>query len=658
MRGEIKLPIKIGRTVATHTFLVCDTIDNEFLLGVDVMRKLEICIDIPNRLITVSKKDNVPFFDRPHSLNDRLKIRNNKTITIPAHTALYVMGKIPIANTKHSYEGVIDPYHNLAKSHGIVVTGTMSYSKENLVPIHCMNLMPHDVTIYKNQLIAFIEPYERLNNVEHVNHIKSQRDYYDASIDLPRLPTADPVSVTREKGKWDNPDKLIKQLRVDSIDIPAEYKQELKELLKEYSHVFSRDRFDLGCASFYEARLTLKRDFTPKWVPSRPVSYKLQPYMDKEIKNLANSGQISPCRYSLWNSAVFLVEKKGGSQRFVVDARSLNSQCIQDKYELPKISTILDNLPECNWLSQLDFTNSFSQIPLQKESRHLTAFTHNRQRYQWNRLIQGQTSSSAEFSRAMNQLFSRVPFNSLLIYVDDLLCCSSTIREHLKRLRFIFERLTWGSLKLSTRKSNLLTRECTFLGHKLSNQGIRIDPDKIKAISELPTPGNAKGIQKFLGALNFHRKFIPRFAEKAAPLYNLLRKDVPFNWCEKCETSFQQLKADMTSSHILALPDISDPDDSYQVVIDSSKLGHAAVLTQRVNGQRRIISYFSKSVPKHQQKYGATKLEFLGLVAALKNWRIYLQSARFVVKTDCLALLNLETISITPSNSLKPTHQT
>ena len=143
--------------------------------------------------------------------------------------------------------------------------------------------------------------------------------------------------------------------------------------------------------------------------------------MDEEIDNLAKTGQITECRYSLWNSAVFLVAKSDGTYRFVQDARSLNDQCLQDKYELPRIKNILDGLTECNYLSSFDFTSSFTQIGLEKSSQPLTAFSYNGKRFNWTRLVQGHLSSSAQFSRSMAQLFSKVPFKSLLIYIDDIL---------------------------------------------------------------------------------------------------------------------------------------------------------------------------------------------------------------------------------------------
>ena len=644
MRGEIDLPIQIGKSGITHTFVVSDNIDNEFLMGMDLMKYLRISIDIPNKTISLSN-EKVPFSNKPLPISNRMKLRCNKTIVIPAKTACFVQSKVPICNAKSNYEGIVEPYHRLAETKGIFVTGTISYSSKNLVPVYCINPMPWDVTIYKNQLVAFIEPFQPFDNIKEPHVIRKASCFYDASMDIPRLASAEPVEVTREKGKWKDPEKLITQLRIDQINISDHHKNELKSLVKEFSHCFSRDKHDLGCASFYEARLQLKKDATPKWVPTRQTSYKMQPIMEKYIEKLEKSGQISKCRFSMWNLPVFMILKSNGkSHRFLVDARALNSQVIKDNYELPRINNILDKMTESKYWSNFDLTSSFTQIGLQREARPFCAFTFNNKRYMFNRLIQGAINSSAEFSRCMSQLFSNTPFSSLCFFIDDLLMSSNTVEEHLRRLRFIFQRLEWGNLKCSPEKTKLMAREVTFVGHTLSEKGLQISDDKIKAISQLPAPVNVKTLQKFLGMVNYHRNHIKGFAQIAHPLYNLLKKETTFEWDISCQRSFDQLRNALTTAPILGIPDYTDKYESYEVVCDSSKVGHGATLSQWDGTRRRIIAYFSKSVPKHQQKLGATKLEMLGLLAALKHWRIYLHATKFVVKTDCHALLSLKTI--------------
>ena len=647
MRGEINLEIELGQQFKSHTFLVSDQIDNEFLVGMDVMNKFKMCLDIGNNVVNVWGR-KIHFKPKPQTIPNRKKIRLQKNVTIPANTAMFISGKFDIKNCGKDYEGTIEPFRNLTERTNVIVTGTLSYSNRSTIPVHVVNMTDTDIRLYKNQLLGFLEPVTRTENLtDKVKKVEKTEDIYDSKIDLPRLPGACTIEQTIKNGKWDDTSALIDQLNIDKMShVPEIYREQLKDLVKEYSHCFARNRFDLGCASFYEARLNLKRDFTPKWVPSRPISYKIRPHLDEEIENLSKSGQISPCKYSAWNSCVFMVRKGDGSYRFVVDARSLNKQVLQDHYELPKIKNIFDRLQETKILSSLDFVSSFTQVGLEKCSRTLTAFTYNGKRYMWNRMIQGQTSSSAEFSRCMALLFSKVPWNSWALYIDDLVCCSNDYPTHLKRLRFIFDRLTFGNLKLSPKKTKLMQQEVKWLGFKLSENGLSVDPDKVKVIRNLPRPTGVKQVQKFLGMIGYHRSFIPRFSEIATPLYNLTHKNAKFIWDEQCQTAFSKLIEALATSPVIAIPDIEDKHNSYVVTIDASKRGLAAVLTQYCpnSKRRRIISYYSKKVPQHLRRWGATRLEFLALHSAILHWKIYLQGTTFKVYTDCNSLLNMETI--------------
>ena len=654
MRGEIDLRVQIGTTFRTEKFIVSDHIDTDFLLGMDVIRSFEMMIDIPNNNVKIAGHD-CRYSDKPISVSRRVKIKLCKTVTIPANCAKFVRGSFPVSHaSSHDYEGIIEPFCNLSRKCNLLVTGTLSYSQGNKINVHCVNPTDNEVTIYKNQLIGFFNPANHpvSSEVRSLKQVTGKEDWFDASTDIPRLPTACTVEETIQNGKWKDVSDLIKQLKIDELDhVPDYHKQQLKDLVCEYSHVFARNPNDLGLASFYESQLHLKNDFVPKWVPSRPVGHKIRPFMDAEISALSKSGQISPCKYSLWNSAVFMVPKNSSastSWRFVVDARSLNSQCVQDNYELPRITNIFDRLSEHKILSSLDFVSSFTQIGLEEKSRHLTAFTYDGKRYMFNRMIQGQSSSSAEFSRAMSLLFNKVPFKALVLYIDDLLVCSNTYPDHLKRLRFVFDRLTFANLKLSPKKSKLFQQEVKFLGLHISKDGISVDPDKVKAIKNLPPPTNVRQVQRFLGMAGFHRRFIRSFAEISAPLYALTGKQNSrnFHWSKSCQEAFDKIKKALSSAPVLSLPDVNDELNSYVVTLDASKRGLGAVLTQLDprTRERKVISYFSKKVPKHLQKWGATRLEFLALHSAIMHWKLYLQGSHFTVLSDCKALLNLQTI--------------
>ena len=644
MRGEIKLSVAMASTRTEHNFIVCDILGEDILAGTDLMEKLEVRIDIPDRRV-FTKHGDEEFLHKPCKLNKRLKIRCKKTTIIPANSVQYFNGKISTgARVENNYEGILLGYNNLVENAGVCVENALVYSSNNVVPVRCLNPMPFDVTLTKNRIVGFMEPLRLQENIRGAHYVADTNEY-PIDIGIPRLPGAEMEETTRNKGRWKDMNELYRQLKIDDIDASRDIKSELKDLIAEFSHCFSRDKFDLGEASFYEAELNLKRDYVAKWVPSREISYKLRPHMESEVGNLVDSGQIERCDYSLWNSCVFLVKKPDGkSHRLVQDMRQLNTQCLPDNFELPKINTIMDKMSECEYMTSFDFTKGFNQIKLKKNSRQLTAFSYGGERYQWARLPMGQTSSSSQFARAMSHLFARIPFQALICFLDDVLIGSVTANEHLRRLRFVLARLSWGNLKISPSKTQLLRKQVRFLGQIICKQGISIDPQRTAAILKLKAPTSVKELQKFLGTMNWNRQFIKEFSSIASPLYKMTRKSCKFDWGNQCQLAFENLKKALTTTPVLAIPRYDDPEKSYELTIDSSKIGHGSTLTQVINGERRIISYWSKAVPEHMQKFGASRLEFLGLYFSLMHFRIYLEGTDFLVKTDCRALLNLATV--------------
>ena len=640
-RGEISTSLSFGGITFEHTYILCNELEQDFLIGMDILMPHRIDIDLLNmRLVTPQGQEL--FQSQPEMLNRNYKVTCIRTVTIAANSATYIQSRIPIKSNKR-FEGIFDPKYSMFRQKGVLLTPALTYTDRNQVFIKCVNPTSVPVTIYRNQYLGRLEPFVRFSNIKGVHRVSESGEPQPHL--LKRLPDAEDEETTRLNGKWNNPQDLLDQLKIDDLEIPAEEKQEIKDLILEFQHCFSRNKFDLGRSSFYKAKVDLKRNFTPKWIPVRETPHKMKTHLEEAIHNLEESGQVKRCDYSLWNSAIFLVGKSNGSYRLVQDFRSLNKECLQDNYTIPKINTILDGMSGMEYLSTLDFTSSFNQVGIDEASQPLTAFTHDRKRYMWTTMVQGHKSSSSQFSRCINLLFANMPFKALVCYIDDILVGSSTVKSHIDRLRLIFERLSWGFMKLSPSKTKLIQREVTFLGHKLSKDGIAIDSNKIEAIRRLPAPSSVKKLQTFLGIVNYQRSFIRNFSLLSNPLYNLLKKGVNFEWTTKHQESFDALKDALSSSPILGLADVSDPSQSYEVHVDSSKFGQGATLSQLdATGTRRVISYWSKAVPKHQQKYGATRLEFLALYNSIMSWRIYLQGTRFKVYSDCVALKNLDTI--------------
>ena len=157
----------------------------------------------------------------------------------------------------------------------------------------------------------------------------------------------------------------------------------------------------------------------------------------------------------------------------------------------------------------------------------------------------GNKCSSSQFARAMNLLLSKVPFQGLICFLDDLLIGSKTVNEHLRRLKFVLARLSWGNLKISPKKTKLLQLEVKFLGYMINHKGLRIDPVRAEAISRIETPKTRKELQKFLGTANYNRQFVKNFSATTAPLYALLQKRAKFIWSKTCDEAFDKIKNEL-----------------------------------------------------------------------------------------------------------------
>jgi len=226
------------------------------------------------------------------------------------------------------------------------------------------------------------------------------------------------------------------------------------------------------------------------------------------------------------------------------------------------------------------------------------------------------------------------------VYIDDILVFSESTEEHINHLTQVFDRIGSFGLKLHPSKTCLGHREVLFLGHVISAQGIPPDPQKLRAVSEFPVPTDVRAVREFVGLASYYRRFVPNFARVAGPLHALTRSNVSFVWTDSCQHAFDQLKELLTSPPVLAYPDFDQP---FQLYTDASGKGLGAVLEQQQEGVSHPVAFASRTLSKHEQRYGITELETLAVVWRLRHFRAYLYGHRVTIITDhapVKALLN------------------
>lgn len=378
--------------------------------------------------------------------------------------------------------------------------------------------------------------------------------------------------------------------------------------------------------------------------PIRQRYYRLSPekqrILGSELDEMLRLGVVEVCE-SPWSSPVLLTPKKDGSLRFCLDSRKLNAVTKKDAYKLPYISEILDNLKNARYLSSIDLSRAYWQLPIAEQDRDKTAFyIPNRGTYRFVTVPFGLTNGPATQQRLMDLLFYGPEFeNSVFVFIDDIIIASADFQTHIALLLKVHKKLEMANLTINYEKSKFFRNELKYLGFVVNSKGLHVDPGKVEAILNFPIPTNKKEVKRFLGTASWYRRFVPNFSAIAGPLNSLTstsKKAKSFSWTKEADDAFSKLKDCLVSAPILSCPNFDLP---FEIHTDASDYGVGGVLTQTINGVEHPIAYMSKSLTAQERNYSITEREALAVLVALEHWRCYIDNGRkFIVYTDHSAL--------------------
>ena len=357
--------------------------------------------------------------------------------------------------------------------------------------------------------------------------------------------------------------------------------------------------------------------------------------LKKQLEEQLRKGFIRPSA-SPWGSPVLFVAKKDGTIRLCIDYRSLNEVTIKNKYPLPKIEDLFDQLNGAKVFSKIDLRSGYYQLKIRPQDIPKTAFVTRYGLYECTVMSFGLTNAPAYFMYLMNKVFMEYLDRFVVVFIDDILVFSKTEKEHEQHLRMVLDKLREHQLYAKFSKCEFWLREVGFLGHVMTEEGLPVDPAKIAAVTEWQSPSNVKEVRSFLGLAGYYRKFVEGFSSIARPMTQLLKKDKKFEWTPKCEESFQELKKRLTTAPVLATPDIHK---EFVIYCDASRAGLGGVLMQ----EGRVVAYLSRQLRPHEENYATHDLELAAVVHALKTWRHYLLGKRCEIYTDHKSLNNIFT---------------
>ena len=423
--------------------------------------------------------------------------------------------------------------------------------------------------------------------------------------------------------------------RFNVSHLPAEIQEKTLQLLEKHQNAFIEDGKLAPPTPVLQYKVNIAPDVQPVARPPYHVSHSQEQAYDEEVQKWLDLQVIEEAN-SPWAAPISMVTRAlpGGKikRRLVCDFRAQNALTHRDNFPPPNMDNLINSLHGANYITVLDVSNAYLCVEIAEESRDFFGLVTTKGTYRCRRMMFGAKNSGAMYCRLMQKVMEGQ--KGCKWYVDDLIIYSTTIEEHFVILSEVLTRLANARLLLKAEKAVLLQEEVRFLGYFVSGKGIRVDPEKVRAVLEFPIPTKVRHVQQFLGLVGFSRRLIKSFASKAMPLFPLTGgdKNRPLEWSVECQTAFDCLKQAMTTAPVMALPDWSV--GAFIIRADASGRAIGGSLNQVQKKYERIILYWSRKMSKAEQATSVTEQEALAIVEIVKHCNWYLQGYKIIVYSD------------------------
>lgn len=571
------------------------------------------------------------------------RLASRRPVTVPGNRELLLSCRARSGPCGRGYEALMEP---LPTQDGLLVARALVTVRSGRMQVRVRNISNSPLVVY---------PYQKLGKLSALDAC----EVFDDGPDF-QLVRGDAVEVQTQKSEDETAHlrsptdaTLPSVFDLEGINLSAAEKSKLAALLDKHRTAFSQHDEDYGCTDTILHQIPTG-DAAPIRQRYRQIPPNLYAEVRALIKQMLDADVIRPSS-SPWSSPIVLVRKKDGSIRFCVDYRQLNHVTRKDSYPLPRVEEALASLKKARWYSTLDLASGYWQVKVDDQDKEKTAFTTPMGLFEFQRMPFGLCNGPATFQRLMESCLGEQNYQSLLIYLDDVIVFAADFETHLDRLDFVFSRLSAQGLKLRPDKCKLLRSSVHYLGHIVSESGIAPDPDKVTAVQHWKVPTSPTELRAFLGLAGYYRRFVSGFSQIAGPLHRLLgvhpmkkakaRMSGPaWNWTEECQAAFVALKQALIQAPILAFADFNSP---FLLYTDASHQGLGAVLSQSQDGQEKVIAYASRGLQgaeRNDANYSSFKLELLALKWAItEKFHEYLLGSDFVVYTDNNPLAHLST---------------
>ncbi|CAF2621992.1 unnamed protein product [Rotaria sp. Silwood2] len=608
--GTVRIFIELNHIKTNQIVGVVDSLCTDCILGMDYINKYKVNLN--------NKQKQVQVHTTFHTIripmeNQSTKFRTISRLLKSEYLYPYQEKRLQIISQVSSGKLSFSPAYHVTKSRGLIISDSLIYMKNHTAWISVYNSTAKPCYLNKNIIIGIVTPLTFRN----ISTLLDQN-------------TKDKFNDNKLTSSISTSEQHITSLLNHIYDLPQI--NELQTILKKHISLFDTSQTTIAQTSIPHVICTgdnpsISSKPYPQTVEKQNATFEI-------IQQMLRNKQIRASN-SQYSSPILLIKKRDGSYRFVVDYRKLNQITIQDKFPLPNLEQTIQMVGGHEYYSKLDLRSGYFQIPIREADKHKTAFITVHGLYEFNVLAQGLKNSPPSFQRIMSNLL--LPCKTFsLVYLDDILIYSDSFQQHLDHLNQVLTILNKHKFQLNPQKCELVRTTIDYLGHTISNQGIKPLQERIQKILDIPQPVSLNQANAFIGAIGWYRKFIKDYTKIAAPILavtNLMKKHkFKFKWDSSQREAFDKLKMAITSEPLfLNYPDAHAP---LILATDASDYCVGGVLYQEINGERKNIYFYSQMLPKLQRKWSTIEKEALGIYYCVIRMKLYLLGHEFIIQTD------------------------
>ena len=632
--GKVRVNVQINDLMTPLTFQVVHNLPTNVILGLPFLQATDATIDFSKNIVTMQHGLVMAAMQPSVNNSETFPLLACHDVIIPSKTIMQCSFQIP-QSMRHALGN---------GSRSVVVT-------PDLTSVHFVDLQMDDSLL--PMTIDGIVYCKIANTSVFLKKIPVNtpllRAFFIDLCDIYPL-TTEHATITQNVQKVRTP-KTFDPIDWDSIlqvpHLDRSHQNQLKHLLEMNRPAFALHLMELGTVKHVQHNIHLKDQ--SKIIRLRPykMSTEKQGIVNAELIKLHEAGIIEKCN-SPWSSPIVLVKKKAlvpnaaTRWRICIDYRSLNSATEDENFPLESPDDIFHSISQLKpkYFTVLDLMSCFHQIGINPAHADRTAFCTNTQNWRYVKLPFGLKSGPSTASRAVTECLANLgPY--VHSYIDDVIIASPTWEEHLKHLAIVLKRLQQFGFTVHPGKCEWAQPKVVYLGFILSHEGIAPNPSKIKLIQDYPVPTTVKQIRSFVGLMSYYRRYIHRFSNICSPLYDLLKKDIKFEWTEKTQKSFEELKQALLKNVILAHPDLSK---DFVITCDASQNTVGHTLSQYDGKFLRPIFFFSRKLHCSQALWHINEKEIFSLILALRLHKHLLCGKKITVFTDNITTKYLQSL--------------